>query len=670
MTIEELKDRLKTEQPTFLTKAKKGYVCPRCGNGSGKDGTGIDRDPISGKYHCFKCELHEDIAGLYAALKGLDVTRDYPQIMGELAHYYGYNLDDESHSRRAKKPQISDFEETRERDLEEALNIDFSGFFEEAHKNINNTDYHRGLSAATLERFNIGYMKPWADPRPGKTAQLPEALIIPTGASSYIARNADKAADPKNKVRKVGESRLFNFDPAKLHASGAAFIVEGEIDAMSIEEAGFYCIGIGGTGNARKLLEAVTAEKEGVKRVFYVALDNDQAGQQAGLKLFQGLEEAGFYAVYLSNLYGNCKDANELLQKDPQELRQRIEETLKKDPPDIIELYKRQHSAQTYLVKTFFGDIWKAATPAIKTGFKELDEALDGGLYEGLYSIGAASSTGKTTFVLQIADQIAEQQQTDVLIFTLEQATGELIAKSISRNTYKLAKQKGLPESAPKTERGITDTARYQNYREEEKRLINDAESNYYGYADKIYIFEGVGDIGAEQVRAAVKRHIETTDRRPVVIVDYLQLLAPLDVRMSDKQAVDKNVLELKRLSRDYKLPIILISSINRANYKNAITLEAFKESGAIEFTSDIAIGLQYRGIEDGEDGENKRIRQENEQQDIKEIEAIILKNRHGRRGTRLLYKYRAMFNYFEEQPGAITFTKYAKEDPEEDPDY
>ena len=52
----------------------------------------------------------------------------------------------------------------------------------------------------------------------------------------------------------------------------------------------------------------------------------------------------------------------------------------------------------------------------LKQIFEGLDDLLEGGLYEGLYCVGAISSLGKTTFVTQIADQIAAQG-TDVLIF-------------------------------------------------------------------------------------------------------------------------------------------------------------------------------------------------------------------------------------------------------------
>ena len=80
-----------------------------------------------------------------------------------------------------------------------------------------------------------------------------------------------------------------------------------------------------------------------------------------------------------------------------------------------------------------------ANTPPIPTGFKELDSLLNGGLHEGLISVGAMTSLGKTTFCMQLADRIAESGH-DVMIFSLEMSMNELIAKSISRITFEKIK--------------------------------------------------------------------------------------------------------------------------------------------------------------------------------------------------------------------------------------
>ena len=102
-------------------------------------------------------------------------------------------------------------------------------------------------------------------------------------------------------------------------------------------------------------------------------------------------------------------------------------------------------------------------TPFIPTGFKKLDSVLDGGLYEGLYIVGAISSLGKTTLITQITDQIA-QSGTDVLIFSLEMARSELIAKSISRHTLQSVLQTGGDTRNAKTTRGISTGKRYIDY--------------------------------------------------------------------------------------------------------------------------------------------------------------------------------------------------------------
>ncbi len=97
-------------------------------------------------------------------------------------------------------------------------------------------------------------------------------------------------------------------------------------------------------------------------------------------------------------------------------------------------------TATSHYLQEFIDGIANSVdTPFLPTGFPKLDNVLDGGLYEGLYIIGAISSLGKTTIITQIADQVASQGH-DVLIFSLEMARSELMAKSISRLAKRVAK--------------------------------------------------------------------------------------------------------------------------------------------------------------------------------------------------------------------------------------
>lgn len=277
---------------------------------------------------------------------------------------------------------------------------------------------------------------------------------------------------------------------------------------------------------------------------------------------------------------------------------------------------------------------------AISTGFSSLDKILGGGLYEGLYILGAISSLGKTTLVCQIADQIAVAGQ-DVVIFSLEMSRMELIAKSLSRlsATYQLSKKH--KNSIPISARQFMNEG--QSLAANNPELFEAAFAAYGKIANHIYIYESIGDTSVKSVQDIVKQHIENTGNAPVVIVDYLQILAPYSQKYStDKQNIDKTVLELKRLSRDARIPVIGISSLNRMSYKDPISMAAFKESGSIEYSSDVLIGLQLQGI--GTDNFDVDIEK---QRNPRKIELKILKNRNGQVGTSLFFGYRPKINLF-----------------------
>ena len=242
-----------------------------------------------------------------------------------------------------------------------------------------------------------------------------------------------------------------------------------------------------------------------------------------------------------------------------------------------------------------------------------------------------------------MADQIAERGH-EVLIFSLEMSRNELMAKSVSRNTIKrVIATRGEVRNA-KTTRGIMTGKKYAYYNSTEKELIKGAMNDYNSIADKIFIREGMGDVTADTIVEQVKEHIDNGNKPPVVIIDYLQILMPHQDRGTDKSNTDYAILTFKRLSRDYKIPVVVISSFNRENYSNRVSMQAFKESGAIEYSTDVLIGLQLQGVGTENFDVNQAKRQEPRQ-----IEAVILKNRNGRTGDKIGYDYYAMFNYFSE---------------------
>ena len=64
----------------------------------------------------------------------------------------------------------------------------------------------------------------------------------------------------------------------------------------------------------------------------------------------------------------------------------------------------------------------------IPTNFNKLDNIYGGGLSKGLTIIGANTGLGKTTFALQLADNVAQQPNTKVLFFSLELTKYELVS--------------------------------------------------------------------------------------------------------------------------------------------------------------------------------------------------------------------------------------------------
>ena len=685
----------------ITTPAKKQgeYVCLLCGHGA--HGDGLKSNPQSTKYglRCFgSCEFSGDILAYLQKAEGLD----FPEAVERASNLLGISIDEyrppkevgQKHNKTERKEVNTDmnihtdtYTPTYTHKTEEPEK-NYLDYYRSCTKRLSETDYltSRGISEETAIRRRIGYepeAEVWEEDEEGNKKKTKwKALIIPTSEYSYIIRNTDPKASKENRYRKVGKVRLFNFKLATKGATSPIVITEGELDAISIIDVGGVAVGLGSASNAGKLIEELKALEKKPTQPLVIALDNDPQGREASEELSKRLSELKL-PFYVYNLYGEAKDANEALQRDREalasevnRLADRIREEEKRKLEEERKKYLREETAYGHLRGFLDGIEASVNTPVTPTGFDLLDrDVLDGGLYEGLYCIGAITSLGKTTFALQIADQIAKTCNKRILIFSLEMSRAELMSKTISRLTLLEALRAGGDTTLAKTARGITDGDRYKGYSKKEMEIIQKAIETYgREYSQNISIYEGIGDIGVAQIRAEVERVTKLFGEAPIVVVDYLQILAPYNeeyIRASDKQNTDKNVVELKRISRDFKTTIIGISSFNRDNYLQPVNLSSFKESGAIEYSSDVLIGLQYTGMDyqegEAEKAREKRIRELRRDQEAKgrlgqaqSIQLKVLKNRYGAKGDVILSFY-PMFNYYREDLEANTLPENSR---------
>ena len=531
--------------------------------------------------------------------------------------------------------------------------FDYPAYFAQCKSRLSETDYTRGLSMDTRERYGLGYDPEWVHPakkEAGTIGAHDRRLIIPTGPESYVARAIDP--DAKNRYYKVGKQRLFNAE-GLFCAETPVFVVEGEIDALSIIDAGFEAVALGGKDNGKLLLDAIEAEKPEMPLI--LAFDNEadpvkQKDVQRSVKqLADKLGQNGVYAITADHLFGECKDANEAYQADPVKLH----EALSASVTDALRPPLWNASAAKAADALLSGIRSGAYSKQISTGFPSLDLLFGGGLQPQLYILGARSALGKTTLLLQIADNLSKSGQ-DVLFFPLEMSPEDLALKSLSRLTYELdTTQRKL---YAKTALGIRD-GRWIGQPDE--ALVKQAAAVHQTQAGHLF-FPAHGAVTVDLIEAFIKKQA-TVHSRPVVIIDYLQLIAAPEGKKfpTDKAVVDANLLALKHLIIQYRVPIICISSLNRTSYSDAVDMASFKESGGIEYTADILIGLNYAGLNGIKDQREYQERLHEIKADAKQgkwidVEVALIKSRLAPSDTCTL-KFCPRFNVFAEaaDPGS-----------------
>lgn len=237
-------------------------------------------------------------------------------------------------------------------------------------------------------------------------------------------------------------------------------------------------------------------------------------------------------------------------------------------------------------------------------GFRELDNKT-AGLHQGeLVILAARPSMGKTALAMNIAENVAHQQNIPVLFVSLEMSSLEL------------------------ADRLLCSVARVNGHRlrngtvsqEDRLRLVDTAE-----VLSRAPLF--VDDSPSRtvtEIAAAARRIKRRHNGLGLLVIDYLQLIEPDNPKDSRQEQVAKIARRLKGMAREMKVPVMCLAQLNRqteVSKDNIPRLSHLRESGAIEQDADVVLFVHR---------EEYYNRGEDREQVAGQAQIIVAKQRNG----------------------------------------
>jgi len=244
----------------------------------------------------------------------------------------------------------------------------------------------------------------------------------------------------------------------------------------------------------------------------------------------------------------------------------------------------------------------------IATGFRDLDNKLSGLQKSDLIILAARPSMGKTSLALDIARNIAVHENKPVGLFSLEMGKDQL------------------------TDRMIASVANIDSWHLRTGRLQNDDFSRIQhamGILSEAPLYiDDAGAVNILQMRAMARR-LQSSKGLALLIIDYLQLMQPMNKYASPVQQVSENSRALKLLAKELNIPVLVLSQLSRAveqRVPQIPKLSDLRESGSIEQDADVVMFI-YREDKYNEASLNKNV-----------AKVLIEKHRNGPTGEVDLY--------------------------------
>ena len=270
-----------------------------------------------------------------------------------------------------------------------------------------------------------------------------------------------------------------------------------------------------------------------------------------------------------------------------------------------------------------------------KTGFSNIDEVQI--FSPGLYVIGATPAAGKTTFCWQLLEQLQKKGETCVFC-SYEMSPLELFSKSYARELFLRDKSTKLTSADIRC--GATSD------------LLDKVHADFMADDTGGVNLFALRDENIDELLRLIRPYCNDKKKSPVVCLDYLQIVPPSSDLQSDKARIDDIVHKLKTFQRETNTTFIVISSFNRMNYYQQVSFESFKESGNIEYTSDVVWALQLNVTNDIKIGatisDTRKKFEDAKRQKPRHIQLKCLKNRQGQNYD-CYFKYYSAHDYFED---------------------
>ena len=444
-----------------------------------------------------------------------------------------------------------------------------------------------------------------------------------------------------NKKKEVVYNRSVPFNTeAEVYVLGSIFIDNKIIDGLigKLADTDFYeprhvmiyraMVNLRNNGNQIDVLSVV----EELKRLNYNDVPNisnylvdiiDSVPSIASVKLYiEIVEEKAIERKLLHKMQG--------LSDDILNHRYELNDMLDKVETNIMEVIKLRRTSEFMTLNEAAEEVFEKINSyvgkdqeiiGLDTGYPNLNKATLGFQKGDLMILAARPAVGKSSYAINLALQVAKNNDAHVAFFSLEMSIEQLMMRIYSY-------QAGV-------DLGKIRSGKLNN---DELLLLSLAKEDLS--KQKLY-FDVSPSSNIADIRTKC-RQLKNAGKLDFVVIDYLQLITAENTKGNRQEEVSKISRQLKTLAQELQVPILALSQLSRGvedRENKTPQLADLRESGSIEQDADIVFFIYRRkDVEDQDvaDQLNEKLKEEQLQRESKskkemlEVIVSIAKNRQG----------------------------------------